>query len=808
MIRIQIATSRSLDSGYIHETSTNGPTAAAEEEEEAAAAEEEAPVYDNDNDDGEIRAPETETMIARTIFNKRRNKSNSPRRPFHNSGGMSVGGSRSSKHEYNSNSNNNNNNNNDDDYSALPDMIESPSGSMGSSGEFRTRVEDEAERHQRDEEKPQPLSPPQIYSSSSRMQDRFDAALRARRFSPPETTITTAPSQASSSSRTSRTRRRRNGNRAIGEPTDSSILAGASLIRRQLSGDGDGDAERDPWWPGRDLAAKKQRMRNLHRGGGILDELDDHRGRVPGDERGGDHRGGDDVPGVTRNRERVRAILVAGDAYFDERAAASGRATEAPKGAVLAAREAVSPKDAPTKPTPCGGMVQRLSELDNSTFASSSESGGYLPGSLLSGLGCGALSIPVVDACGSLRPLQQREPEPRRLPSVPPAAMSPDEELETKTLDFLANLHAREEDLDFLLRTADVDVDVDRDLAADADVPRNSSSCHATIDSGETTRVLPRGSRSFGDDDATAHRPSWEQQQRQQRRLPGDGLESSSHVTEASTPFEKLVSARSPLHDRLMRDPGYVHALEVGDPVAVAVQPARPVPGPLVGRVRADRSAPRVLPQGPAQALPVGVRRPAPPPGRSAAAPGDREPGVLGTDPPAPGGLDAVTGLPSEDVAVGAFHPNARGVRTTPDLDPLLEGCRDVWIAHRKRVPDKRVTIHDDVDDDDDDDEDDPTRTNTTTALGSLLRHRNGGTASESPLGGSASKRTVDNRNLRSVFGSKPPVATVFCEEREVFECLQRRAVPAAATSVALLRRYLGATESAVVLRAAGGGAG
>ena len=103
---------------------------------------------------------------------------------------------------------------------------------------------------------------------------------------------------------------------------------------------------------------------------------------------------------------------------------------------------------------------------------------------------------------------------------------------------------------------------------------------------------------------------------------------------------------------------------------------------------------------------------------------------------------DIMTGEPVLDIAMGVFHPNARGVRTTPSANPLLGGCRDIWLAMRSRVPDE-------------------------TPVEGLLRSL--GDEEQSPLG---PKRAIDNSNLRCVFGERPPVATVFALESELYDIL------------------------------------
>lgn len=56
---------------------------------------------------------------------------------------------------------------------------------------------------------------------------------------------------------------------------------------------------------------------------------------------------------------------------------------------------------------------------------------------------------------------------------------------------------------------------------------------------------------------------------------------------------------------------------------------------------------------------------------------------------------DLMTYLPVQDIAIGCFHPNARGVRRTENPDPKEEDCREVWMAVRKRCEDGAVSAVD-----------------------------------------------------------------------------------------------------------------
>eukprot|EP00536_Pseudo-nitzschia_multiseries_P004533 jgi/Psemu1/323515/estExt_fgenesh1_pg.C_750027 len=266
--------------------------------------------------------------------------------------------------------------------------------------------------------------------------------------------------------------------------------------------------------------------------------------------------------------------------------------------------------------------------------------------------------------------------------------------------------------------------------------------------------------------------------------IPEEEVPEPLGVTAAAAPYENMVSPRSPEHDRLLEDPAYRHALRAGtlwqslcsqhvrfpatwwdgkEPAGPPLGCARKFPWSYLGRhrVQADcklnvlignrGSSGRIL-------LHLVVR-------------------------------DVVSGEPIEDIACGCYHPNARGVRRTKDYDPRAEDCRDVWIAHRRRSH-KKAATHDDDDDGDEDDKDDEY---SQTTIESILRHQNKGRVDVSPLGphGGNSRSSVTNQNLKAVFGSKPPVYTVFCLESELYELFQSRLDGSIPASVALLRHYL-----------------
>jgi hypothetical protein len=103
-----------------------------------------------------------------------------------------------------------------------------------------------------------------------------------------------------------------------------------------------------------------------------------------------------------------------------------------------------------------------------------------------------------------------------------------------------------------------------------------------------------------------------------------------------------------------------------------------------------------------------------------------------------------MTHQPVQDVAIGCFHPNARGIRPRDrPADGSLEDCRDVWLATRKRT-------HFNV-----------------SVLDHLLKEP--GVLWKTPLG---SRQHVTNMNVRVVYGESPPLETIFCPESELFERL------------------------------------
>ncbi|KAG7348099.1 hypothetical protein IV203_016804 [Nitzschia inconspicua] len=294
-----------------------------------------------------------------------------------------------------------------------------------------------------------------------------------------------------------------------------------------------------------------------------------------------------------------------------------------------------------------------------------------------------------------------------------------EEELETSTLDYIASMYTQKHD---------------------------------------STGIIGQRSNASAQVQPTRPRTSTQETSRSER------LMKNPRVTEAATPFERMVVPSSYFYDELMRDPAYQHAAKAGilwqslcsQHVRFPAlwwdgdEPASPPMGTpekqswrYLGRhrVKADQklnsmignrgSSGRIL-------LHLIVR-------------------------------DDVTCEPIEDICCGCFHPNARGIRMTPAHDPQVEDCRDVWIGHRRRFQGKSLST-----------------------LESLLKRQNKNRVFASPLGGPKSSSTdIGNGNLKAVFGEKPPLFTVFVTESEIFELLRTELKGGSPASVVLLRRYL-----------------
>lgn len=640
----------------------------------------------------------------------------------------------------------------------LPDMIESPSNSSGDEG---------------------PISPPILYSSSSRMQERFasnqtnqyrststgrERRPRSRPRSRPRQQqqqqspqVTYSYDELPSTTSKSRSPGRRRRNEG---PSDSSILMGANIIKRQLSG----DSPTGSLLHSRSQKSPSSRHANNNNGLTSIDNenwdpwlTEDELEEVHKNSKTNSPRGSNDLRDRileynTVTRSRVEEILMNGDQYFDDERKAPGNVACAP----------LEGKDL-KKNFNCA-VVPRVTEMDNSSFASSSMANGYLPNKLISGLTCGGFNGTLTSTLTSTltntlknnkmascaapeepsgsdldptsrqlftRPTTQARSRSRNRSKSKSSDL--DEELETSTLDFLANLHVKEEELGFAFNTPHIE------LCAQSGMP-------------------------FLEDP--------------QLRTSESAVSSSSYVTAASVPFEKMLSSRSSLHDQLVKNPAYIHALKAGTLwQSLCTQhvkfPAHwwdgqePV-GPPLGSNKKHFKSWSYLGRHRVQ--------------------GDQKLNMVIGNRASSGRIllhlivrDEMTGEPIEDIACGCYHPNARGVRSTQDFDPALEDCRDVWIAHRRRTRDLVFVPSGDLADD----------KFSWTTIESLLHHQNKGRVHLSPLGAQGGKHSISNKNLRSVFGSKPPVHTVFCMESDLLRLFQTKLDGTIPASVALLRYYL-----------------
>jgi hypothetical protein len=113
---------------------------------------------------------------------------------------------------------------------------------------------------------------------------------------------------------------------------------------------------------------------------------------------------------------------------------------------------------------------------------------------------------------------------------------------------------------------------------------------------------------------------------------------------------------------------------------------------------------------------------------------------------------DLLTRTPVQDIAIGCFHPNAKGIRQGAQALKRLEDCRDIWMAIRKR---SRQSV-----------------SATDSLLYSQSNWDGNHSMCRSPLGPG---QRVTNSNVRSVFGEKAPLETIFLSEDELYERLSSR---------------------------------
>ena len=126
---------------------------------------------------------------------------------------------------------------------------------------------------------------------------------------------------------------------------------------------------------------------------------------------------------------------------------------------------------------------------------------------------------------------------------------------------------------------------------------------------------------------------------------------------------------------------------------------------------------------------------------------------------------DDLNWTPTRHIALGVYHPNARGIRETDDPVPGDESLRMVWMAVRRCTGSL--------------DEDDasyvPKVTDMQRRVDNVLLQ--GGSfetsVQPSPLGG---RHKINNDNVRSIYGDDAPLETVFVSEKELYVVLSKAA--------------------------------
>lgn len=104
---------------------------------------------------------------------------------------------------------------------------------------------------------------------------------------------------------------------------------------------------------------------------------------------------------------------------------------------------------------------------------------------------------------------------------------------------------------------------------------------------------------------------------------------------------------------------------------------------------------------------------------------------------------DALSGETVCDLAIGCYHPNARGIRKKQEADRSQEGERNVWMAFRKRTQ------------------------WSVTVLDQWLKADKD---FRSPIG----KGSITNHNVRVVYGEKSPLETLFLSESDLLEIISK----------------------------------
>jgi len=120
---------------------------------------------------------------------------------------------------------------------------------------------------------------------------------------------------------------------------------------------------------------------------------------------------------------------------------------------------------------------------------------------------------------------------------------------------------------------------------------------------------------------------------------------------------------------------------------------------------------------------------------------------------------DEINFVVTRHIVIGAYHPNARGIRQGDRPIPADESARTVWMAFRRcsnlQGEDGESYLAEPTQIQD--------RIDTVLLQGASFEEK----AKPSPLGG---KHTIDNTNIRAVYGDDAPMETVFVLEQELYQ--------------------------------------
>ena len=120
---------------------------------------------------------------------------------------------------------------------------------------------------------------------------------------------------------------------------------------------------------------------------------------------------------------------------------------------------------------------------------------------------------------------------------------------------------------------------------------------------------------------------------------------------------------------------------------------------------------------------------------------------------------DGISFVITRHIVIGAYHPNARGIRQGDRPNPADESARIVWMAVRHCANlqgeggESYLAEPTQM----------PDRIDTVLLQGASFEEK----AKPSPLGG---KHTIGNTNIRAVYGDDAPMETVFVLEQELYQ--------------------------------------